>query len=56
MQSKISYVKYSLSSGSPIDRKIKYGLISDLVNLLGLNPLDKDLYQTETQNQRHNVN
>jgi tubulin polyglutamylase TTLL4 len=35
----------SLSTGSKLDKKIKYSLISDSCNLLGFMPYDKETYK-----------
>jgi tubulin polyglutamylase TTLL4 len=34
----------SLSSSSPLDRKIKHSLLADTLNIVGINPYDKKHY------------
>jgi tubulin polyglutamylase TTLL4 len=40
----------SLSSSSPLDKKIKTTLICDTVNLIGVVPYDRKLYDREMEN------
>ena len=39
----------SLSSSSPLDRKIKHSLLVDTLNLAGITPYDKKHYQEESK-------
>ena len=41
----------SLSSSSPLDKKIKTVLICDTLNLVGVHPYDRNQYQKETEQQ-----
>jgi tubulin polyglutamylase TTLL4 len=41
----------SLSSSSPLDKKIKTVLICDTLNLTGVFPYDRKQYERETENQ-----
>jgi tubulin polyglutamylase TTLL4 len=40
----------SLSSSSPLDKKIKTVLICDTLNLVGITPYDRKLYEKEQEN------
>ena len=40
----------SLSSSSPLDKKIKTMLICDTVNLVGIRPYDRKMYEKEMEN------
>ena len=40
----------SLSSSSPLDKKIKTTLICDSLNLIGITPYDRKLYEKELEN------
>lgn len=40
----------SLSSSSPLDKKIKTTLICDSLNLIGIVPYDRKLYEKELEN------
>ena len=40
----------SLSSSSPLDKKIKTTLICDTLNLIGITPYDRKLYDKEMEN------
>jgi len=37
----------SLNSSSPLDRKIKHTLLSDLLNLIGVVPYDKSKFESD---------
>jgi tubulin polyglutamylase TTLL4 len=39
----------SLSSSSPLDKKIKTSLICDTLNLIGVTPYDRKLYEKEIE-------
>lgn len=39
-----------MSSSSPLDKKIKTTLICDTLNLIGLSPYDRKLYEKEMEN------
>jgi tubulin polyglutamylase TTLL4 len=41
----------SLSSSSPLDKKIKTVLLCDTLNLVGVHPYDRNLYQKESEMQ-----
>ena len=40
----------SLSSSSTLDKKIKTTLITDVLNLVGVTPYDRKLYEKEMEN------
>lgn len=40
----------SLSSSSPLDKKIKTMLICDTLNLVGVRPYDRKMYEKEMEN------
>jgi tubulin polyglutamylase TTLL4 len=40
-------VRPSLSSSSPLDRRIKHSLMCDMMNLIGLLPYNKKAYEEE---------
>jgi tubulin polyglutamylase TTLL4 len=44
----------SLSSSSALDKKIKTTLICDTLNLIGVTPYDRKLYEKELENVQKN--
>jgi len=45
----------SLCSSSPLDRKIKHTLLSDIFNLIGLIPYDKHKFNSDKKKQQAQV-